>query len=98
MFKNAVSVGGGKSFEKALTTKILHKYKDGELADFDMLAEALEKRKQQVLEVKAQLDTDPENADLQATLKKRKQQAEALASKMKAIAQSIGVLSVMEPP
>ena len=33
MFKNAVSVGGGKSFEKALTTKILHKYKDGELCD-----------------------------------------------------------------
>jgi Ca2+-binding EF-hand superfamily protein len=86
MFRKAVSVGGGKSFEKALTTKILHQYKDGELANFDQLAEALEKRKQQVCEIKAQLAADPDNADLQAALKKRKQQGEALAAKMKAIA------------
>jgi Ca2+-binding EF-hand superfamily protein len=86
MFMKAVSVGGGKSFEKALTTKILHQYKDGELANFDMLAEALEKRKQQVCDAKAALAADPDNADLQATLKKRKQQGEALAAKMKAIA------------
>jgi Ca2+-binding EF-hand superfamily protein len=86
MFKKAVSIGGGKSFEKALFTKILHNYKDGELADFDKLAEMLEKRKGQVMEAKAALDVDPENADLQAALKKRKQQCEALAAKMKAIA------------
>ena len=48
MFKQAVSMGGGKSFEKALKTKILHNFKDGELANFDMLGEQLAKRKQQV--------------------------------------------------
>ena len=86
MFRKAVSIGGGKSFEKALTTKILHNYKEGELASFAQLGEALEKRKLQVQEIKAQLAVDPENAELLASLKKRKQQGEALASKMKAIA------------
>ena len=86
MFRKAVSVGGGKSFEKALTTKILHNYKDGELCSFEKLGEQLEKRKAQVVDLKAQLAADPDNAELQAELKKSKQQGEAVASKMKAIA------------
>ena len=86
MFRKAVSVGGGKSFEKALTTKILHNYKDGELASFEKLGEQLEKRKAQVVTLKAKLAADPDNAELQAELKKSKQQGEAVAAKMKAIA------------
>jgi len=86
MFKKAVNVGGGKSFEKALTTKILHNYKDGELCSFSQLEAGLEKRKAQVVELKANLAADPGNAELEAELKKSKQQGEALAAKMKAIA------------
>merc|ERR1711865_209838 len=68
-FRDAVKIGGGKSFEKALTAKVFH---DGEVVSWEALQSAYDKRKSQVKEAQAALDADPENADLQAALKKRK--------------------------
>lgn len=87
-FKAAVQLGGGKAFEKALTAKVMHKFADGELCDFGALEAQFSKRKAQVAAAKAQLATEPDNAELAAELKKSMQQGEAAASKMKALAAS----------
>ena len=41
---NEPKLGGGKSFEKALTAKIMHNFKGGEVCDYAQLETALEKR------------------------------------------------------
>ena len=56
------------------------------MCDFAQLEAALEKRKGQVLALKAQIIAEPDNEALKAELAKSKQQGEAVASKMKAIA------------
>jgi len=82
-FKNAVKIGGGKSFEKALTAKVMQ---DGEIVTWASLQSAYDKRKTQVKEAEAALAEDPENADLKAALVKRKTQCDAIAAKGKAFA------------
>jgi len=82
-FRAAVKIGGGKSFEKALTAKVFH---DGEVVSWEALQSAYDKRKSQVKEAEAALAADPENAELQAALKKRQTQCDAIAAKGKAFA------------
>ena len=83
---NEPKLGGGKSFEKALTAKIMHNFKGGEVCDYAQLEAALEKRKNQVKELKAKIILEPDNEELKKELAKSMKQGEAVASKMKSIA------------
>ena len=75
-FKGAIKLGGGKSFEKALATQIMH---DGEVVSWATIEETFKKRTAQIQEIEAQLKESPDDEALQAKLKKRKTQCDAIA-------------------
>ena len=82
-FKSAIKIGGGKSFEKALTAEIMQ---DGEVVSWATLEQTLAKRKGQIAELEEALKATPGDADLEAKLKKRVTQCDAIAAKGKAFA------------
>jgi Ca2+-binding EF-hand superfamily protein len=82
-FKDAVKLGGGRSFEKALASKI---GPDGKIKGFVTLDELYQKRKAQCIAIKAALRSgqDVDKAMLEAKLAKRVGMLEVLSAKIKA--------------
>ena len=81
-FKAAVKIGGGKAFEKALSTQIMH---DGEVVSWVTIEETFKKRQAQVKELEEKLKETPDDADLQAQLKKRVTQCDAVSLPKKVV-------------
>jgi Ca2+-binding EF-hand superfamily protein len=82
-FKEAVKLGGGRSFEKALSSKI---GPDGKIKGFITLDELYQKRKAQCIAIKAALRSgqDVDAKMLEAKLAKRVGMLEVLSAKIKA--------------